>query len=238
MTERRPETEVARIALAALAPQWPEYWPEVPCGTGRVDAVGRDAGGGLHAVECKAQASLALATQGALRVQEGAFATVLLVAGEAQPRGYRSHSGVMDLVLLGQMIGFGVASVRGDNFAIQLPPRPLVIEQLARDRVARALNDIHRAVASAAGDTSSRYWTLWKQGVHEVEKAVAKQPGITTSQLSWEVARAWPGALYWNNAKAQVRQLAEASKAVRVELHGREFRYFPVENIPEPGAAQ
>jgi hypothetical protein len=223
------ETDVARVALAALAPQWSEYWPEVPSHTGRIDAVGRDTGGELHAVECKRQPSLALAAQGALRISERAFATVLLVAGQTETRRrWGARTGIGDLIDLGQRVGFGVGAVRNDTFTLELPPRTLAVEPGAREIVARALNDIHRAVAGDAGGQSSAYWTEWKQGLHELEQAVLRKPGQTTSQLVIELRHIGRSPLYWQNHAAQIRALAEQSPRIRAEFHGREFRFFPV----------
>lgn len=227
------EIDVARIALAALAAQWAEYWPEVPSHTGRIDAVGRDTEGGLHAVECKTQPSLALAAQGALRVSERAFTTVLLVAGQSDTkRRWRANTGIGDLVHLGQRVGFGVGAVRKDTFTLELPPRSLTVDVAAREVVARALNDIHRAVASAAGGQTSAYWTEWKQGLHELEQAVLLRPGQTTGQLVCQLRHTGRSPLYWQNHAAQIRALAEQSTRIRAEFSGREYRFFPV--LPQP----
>lgn len=219
------ETDVAATAVLALSGSWVEYWPEVPSLTGRVDIVGRDGVGGLHAVECKTSASLALVAQGAARIQERAFSTVLLVVGRAGNVGWKENDGIGQMVTLGTLLGFGVAWVKGDHFKLELPPRPLLIEPEAVEAVSCALNDIHREVAGAAGGQYSAYWTLWKQGIYELEQAVVVQPGISVRELRYKLNLT--GTLYWRNHNAQIRTLAEQSKKVRAEFAGREYKYFP-----------
>ena len=219
------ETDVASVAIAALAPQWAEHWPEVPSLSGRVDIVGRDADGGLHAVECKTQPSLALAAQAVARMQERAFASVLCVVGLRETARHNTKDGGSDLMTLGIELGFGVATVRGKNFKLVLAPRPLLVEAEPKAIVSRALNDIHREVAGAAGGQSSAYWTEWKQGIYEIEQAVAKKPGINVYELRF--ALKITGVLYWQNHNAQIRTMAEQSKKIRAEFAGREYRYFP-----------
>ncbi|MBW7935043.1 MAG: hypothetical protein H3C62_15840, partial [Gemmatimonadaceae bacterium] len=215
------ETDVAAVALAALASQWVEYWPEVPSLSGRVDIVGRDAAGGIHAVECKTSASLALAGQAMDRIAERAFSSVLVVAGQSDAaRAWRDKTGVSDLVKIGLVAGFGVAFVRNGVFRLECPPRELAVEDGARKAVARALCDLHREVAGDAGGQSSAYWTLWKQGLRDLEAAVRAQPGINVAELRWKLELT--KTLYWRNHNAQVRALAEQSKCVRAEFHGRE----------------
>lgn len=229
MSEAIKETDVAAVAIEYLAPQWVEYWPEVPCGTGRADLVGRDLDGSLHAVECKTRPSLALAAQAVDRVSERAFSTVLCVVGQPNTsHAWRDKSGVSDLVVLGGAIGFGVGMVRAGKFYMELAPRPLLVEDGPRESVAMACNDIHRAVASAAGGQSSAYWTLWKQGIHELEQAVIAVPGVNVAALRYKLEAC--RTLYWRNHNAQIRTMAEQSKKVRAEFTGREYRYYPVES--------
>ena len=230
MSTTAKETDLAALALAALGPQWSEYWTEVPSASGRVDIVGRDADGGLHAVECKTRPSLALAAQGLQRIEERAFSTVLCVVGAEAGGGFHRQGGITNLAILGVALGFGVATVRGEKFNVELAPRWLNAEDGPRAVVAQALNEVHRAVASAAGSPSSAYWTLWKQGIHEVAMAVAAEPGITARQLRRKANL--HGVLYWLNEAAQVRMLAEQSKRVRVDSTGREYRYYPV-GVPQ-----
>lgn len=225
-TAKLSEVDVAAVALAALAPQWTEHWPEVPSLTGRVDIVGRDGDGGLHAVECKTAASLALAGQALDRVGERAFSSVLVVAAKNGASRFREKTGISDLVKVGIAGGFGVGFVYEGTFRLELPPRLLPVDEQARDAVGRALNDLHRECAGAAGGQSSAYWTLWKQGRHELEQAVAAQPGITVAELRWKLNLT--NTLYWQNHNAQVRALAEQSKKVRAEFEGRGYRYYPI----------
>ena len=160
--------------------------------------------------------------------RERAFASVLCVVGQSDKgRRFRENTGVSDLVTLGTALGFGVAFVRRGTFNMELPPRPLTVEDGPKAEISRALNDIHREVAGAAGGQSSAYWTVWKQGLHELEQAVAAEPGVTSDRLRWKLELT--KTLYWQNHARQVRALADQSTKVRAEFTGRQYHYFPVE---------
>lgn len=230
------ETVIAAAAIAALAPAWPEHWTEVPCATGRVDVVGRDAGGELHAVEVKMRGSLALVAQVCDRLSERAFRTILAVVGVTDESYYRRSGAGADLSRVAREIGFGVAIIRhkpaaerhpaSNTFELLIPPRPLETEPHAVASISRALNDVHRAAAAAAGSTSSAYWTLWKQGTHELEQLVAKEPGLSPSDAAWKLRPS--GVLYWQNERQQIRKMAELSKKILIEYEKGRLRYFPV----------
>jgi hypothetical protein len=225
------ELVIAEHARAHLTPHWVEYWSEVPTETGRIDLVGRDAAGDLHAVEVKLGASLALAAQCCLRLSEGAFATVLGVVGVRERSRYRRTDCGDDLAHVAREVGFGVLRilVREEAptlFTLLVPPRPRAVDPPGREAVSRALNDVHRGVAAPAGSPHSAYWTLWKQGVADLEHAVAKEPGITPEAAMRALHNS--GIFYWRNEVQQVRKLAESSSRLRVVYVRGRLHYYPV----------
>lgn len=227
--ERVSETLIAAAAVKNLAPQWSEYWTEVPCETGRIDCVGRDSDGGLHAVEVKARSSLALVAQVVDRMGECAYRTVLAVVGA--PLQSKARAAPDDLICVAKYIGFGVALVRNHTLSVLWPPRTLDVDAAAVTEASLALGDVHRGCMGEPGATSSKYWTLWKQGVADLERVVRESPGVNASTAQRRMAT-FSSALYWGQQIAQVRKMAEASKAIRIERIGRELRYYVDEATP------
>ena len=246
------EVDLAAVGIRRLGPMYSEYWVEVPCADGRVDLVGRDSDGDLHAVEFKTSASLSLAAQLCDRVEGEAFRTVIGVIPLSPPRQKYAHvltenTAVLseDLLSVARAVGFGIATLNYPNppskfypgpreigFKLWVAPRILVTCSSSVAQVSRALNDIHREVSAEAGGQSSRYWTPWKQGVHDLEQLVVKRPGITCKDAAADYSLA--KSLYWQSKPGQVRKLAEASDKIELKWTHGKYLLYPKQASPTP----